>query len=1204
MIKKIFLICALCVLIVSSAYAIEPPKKIEKSNLPVIMENSKQLPCEANQLKFVTKNAFDDASYLNKFFNLNLSKQELEYYAKIIEKEVYPLYENGFCNSSEYLASLMNKLNIKYTQKEIDGVLNYINGLKQYRSVKDNLEEPKDKYLYNVAIGNKSLHAALSSLIMDTADVLIGKTYIIIIFVDYPGKSWNSADRSDVFSKLDETANWMEQNAPSSANVSVEYGYYLTTISTDPYACGGDDYYCQCRDWMNEATANIGYVDTNGNGYNIDEMNNFIMDYSGARNVYPIYALHNSNFINLGDPGYTCGYDYIPIIAVPYYEFCILFCNRHESDAYIHESLHAFSARDEYKTPYVACESAAACTRITRWDYVNGNCDYCAGTQDSIMKCCGADSSYWASYYTRGQIGWGDHDGDGILDPLDNCMYNWGPSKYQGCPAPPAVTILSPINNRTYTSSTILIDIAGGDTQYGSYTLSESRDGGPDRTICSYCTAIAYSWTGLSEGKHNLTISASDNMGRTDKKTLVFYIDTIFEDSDNDGTPDINDSCPDVYGTYCHGCLMPACGVCEQPECSTGAPYCYYYCEPELKISSPLNDKWYDSSSVLINASIKGFVGRLLASQDSNDNVILCDNCYEYIGNWTSFSEGKHNLTIFASDYEDRYLWETRTFFIDTVAPTIISQKPADNSTVATLSQINFSIIYSEVNLDKITLFWNTTLKGWNNTNLANCSSGVNKQCSKIMNFSMYPYDTKFNYYIRVYDKTGKSVRLMNQAGKPYSFSQQCAPLLINTSWTAWINKSCLPSNTMNQSRTKVQYDSHNCGQFANKTIYEYRATQPCSFPLSITIINPKRNATLNESTISLNVSTSSKARCNYSLSLCTVTNICSYKGRSNLSTVNGYNHSARVSNLVSTNSSYYKINVTCIDTYSNKTSNSSVQFYVKLPNIPTYKLNIYSPKSGTTTSKTVKINLTTTSVVINITYSDNNGAQKLLCKNCSSYGYSQRKTINLTEGKHNLTFRARTNTLTLINSSILVVDTTKPKIIITLPSWGKYTYGNFSIVYTELNPNKITLYYGNKTDAKTNCPYISGRINQTCLFYENLTAYNGKNITYWFEVRDIAGNIGVSNKTRVYVDTIKPSFTRFNYTISSNNLKWNIRISEYVALDYQDITNSTAWKVLCTNCNYYNKTQSFTKGTHNLSVRAMDKAQNNDIRKFSFRIS
>jgi hypothetical protein len=57
-----------------------------------------------------------------------------------------------------------------------------------------------------------------------------------------------------------------------------------------------------------------------------------------------------------------------------------------------------------------------------------------------------------------------------------------------------------------------------------------------------------------------------------------------------------------------------------------------------------------------------------------------------------------------------------------------------------------------------------------------------------------------------------------------------CSADLGNTSWSSWINITCLPTSFMNQSRSLTQYDMNYCGSVSNDTFYEYRATEACIF--------------------------------------------------------------------------------------------------------------------------------------------------------------------------------------------------------------------------------------------------------------------------------------------------------------------------------------------------------------------------------------
>jgi hypothetical protein len=84
-----------------------------------------------------------------------------------------------------------------------------------------------------------------------------------------------------------------------------------------------------------------------------------------------------------------------------------------------------------------------------------------------------------------------------------------------------------------------------------------------------------------------------------------------------------------------------------------------------------------------------------------------------------------------------------------------------------------------------------------------------------------------------------------------------CSYSIVNTSWSEWTNISCLPDNTMNQSRFKTEYDENyevcylvtelesdlwNNGE--NNTYYEYRNIEFCEYdiPVLINLISPPAN--------------------------------------------------------------------------------------------------------------------------------------------------------------------------------------------------------------------------------------------------------------------------------------------------------------------------------------------------------------------------
>ncbi|MEW6009456.1 MAG: polymorphic toxin-type HINT domain-containing protein [Candidatus Omnitrophota bacterium] len=96
-----------------------------------------------------------------------------------------------------------------------------------------------------------------------------------------------------------------------------------------------------------------------------------------------------------------------------------------------HETMHIFGASDQY-----AEAGPEKASPTSRWGYlyvVHGNSEYNDGTgyfagageaQIDLMKSDGSGLNVPIGIYSRGQVGWRDSDGDGILDPLDTFPYS------------------------------------------------------------------------------------------------------------------------------------------------------------------------------------------------------------------------------------------------------------------------------------------------------------------------------------------------------------------------------------------------------------------------------------------------------------------------------------------------------------------------------------------------------------------------------------------------------------------------------------------------------------------------------------------------------------------------------------------------------------------------------------------------------------
>lgn len=304
---------------------------------------------------------------------------------------------------------------------------------------------------------------------------------------------------------------------------------------------------------------------------------------------------------------------------------------------------------------------------------------------------------------------------------------------------------------------------------------------------------------------------------------------------------------------------------------------------------------------------------------------------------------------------------------------------------------------------------------------------------------------------------------------------------------------------------------------------------------------------------------------------------------------------------------------------------------------IRTGLLTVYSPENNkfyNTENIPFKI-LTSTKVkkIEYIDWNDKNPTWIKLCEKCTEYGISKEKFKKFPEGMNSISIRA-TDTKGKRERVDLVffVDSEKPKIkkikpevitnpgqnpickeICTAPNCTKACCGvngsEFYIKYTEENLKSITLFCGdlNVTKDSSQCP--SGA-NKECRFDINLSKYNNQQINCWFRIEDNI-NFEDSEKIRVLVDTISPVIKINNpkaINYNTNKIPFNISVSEEVSLNYFDLNEKEPkWRELCNKCSGYGlkekKLEYFSKGNHDVLVKAVDKAGNSDIKEVTFKV-
>ena len=243
--------------------------------------------------------------------------------------------------------------------------------------------------------------------------------------------------------------------------------------------------------------------------------------------------------------------------------------------------------------------------------------------------------------------------------------------------------------------------------------------------------------------------------------------------------------------------------------------------------------------------------------------------------------------------------------------------------------------------------------------------------------------------------------------------------------------------------------------------------------------------------------------------------------------------------------------------------------------------------------------------------YIDNNNAQKgfkFLCKNCLKYN----RKVNFKDGLNDISIRATDNGENTADKRIVfTLDSKKPSISKTEPKSGKYGNSDFNVYYDEESLVKTTLFY--RIGASTQYASVTtnecerGTKKNCTISVNNLE--NG-DLYYKFEIEDIAGRKAMSKEQKIIIDNIDPEITLLYPSLVSSEIKTyakvlllNLTISEKSDLIYKDLNGDNRFINLCKNCNSYNRNVRFKSGTHNIIIKALDKAGNMDEESLVFNI-
>ncbi len=268
--------------------------------------------------------------------------------------------------------------------------------------------------------------------------------------------------------------------------------------------------------------------------------------------------------------------------------------------------------------------------------------------------------------------------------------------------------------------------------------------------------------------------------------------------------------------------------------------------------------------------------------------------------------------------------------------------------------------------------------------------------------------------------------------------------------------------------------------------------------------------------------------------------------------------------------------------------------------------LNVVSPIGKIYGSRQIPFEISTNNIV-KLTYIDNSGVRpssRTLCTNCNNTD----RDYTFNDGLHNITITAvdkygnteKKNIVFSVDSRLPVIRSITPR------TMSVVNGSSFMIKYSEDNLKDIYLYYNaNGTKVAQKLLSCESGSNKECSASLDLSDFNGGYIDYWFVVFDSTRNV-TTRTTRVLVDSTVPDLTvispsNVNYT---RRVKFDMTTSEKVKLDYKEsFMPNSRWISLCSSCTSYTGTRMFLYGSHDIILRATDKAGNSETQNVKFRV-
>ena len=364
-----------------------------------------------------------------------------------------------------------------------------------------------------------------------TSDYMIGHVAVGLILPESNGaqeaksESWTDKEIARVQSEVQDALDWWASLEPAAHLTFTVEVHTRVPVGYEPIQHGlGEE-----RLWIGESMAALGFESVNYFSAVRDYVND-LRDRVGSDWAFTIFVVDSSEDI---DGRFADGYFAYAYIGGPF--FVMTFDNSaygiHNMDAVAaHETGHIFRALDQYAAAGMSCNYRAGYLYVK-----NGNSQAggdCESDAPSIMR--GGISPYYSRAiddFARGQIGWWDSDGDGVLDPVDaeprvearltavrgeNAdMFNFNGLAWQEAVTSP---MLSDVTISHITTVGALVD---GET----WVAATPQDGAFDTLSETFQLEIGP----LGSGLHTLSLQSINSEGLTSTAlvTTVFVYDPV-----------------------------------------------------------------------------------------------------------------------------------------------------------------------------------------------------------------------------------------------------------------------------------------------------------------------------------------------------------------------------------------------------------------------------------------------------------------------------------------------------------------------------------------------------------------------------------------------------------------------------------------------------------------------------------------------------